>query len=77
MTNDLLRRVSGHREGRAESFPSLRRHTAGLVRDATDISEVILREKRIKGWNRGWKIALIEAGNREWRNLAEEMGLGP
>ena len=76
VTNDILRKVSEHREGRAESFT--RRY--GVTRlvwfePHSDINEAILREKRIKGWNRALKIALIEAGNRDWRDLAEEMGL--
>jgi len=34
----------------------------------------ILREKRIKKWNRAWKLQLIEACNPEWRDLAEDLG---
>jgi putative endonuclease len=34
----------------------------------------ITREKRIKKWNRAWKLALIEADNPEWRDLAEDFG---
>lgn len=77
-TNDLLRRVSEHREGRAESF-TRRYGVTRLVWFEThsEVNEAIRREKRIKGWNRAWKIALIEAGNPAWRDLAEEMGLEP
>lgn len=28
------------------------------------------REKQIKGWNRAWKIQLIEANNSGWNDLA-------
>lgn len=78
VTNDLLRRVSEHREGRADSF-TRRYAVTRLVWFEThsDVNEAIRREKRIKGWNRAWKIAMIEAGNPAWRDLAEEMGLGP
>jgi putative endonuclease len=34
-----------------------------------DIHEAIAREKQLKGWNRAWKIRLIEAGNLEWAEL--------
>ncbi|MES2915675.1 MAG: GIY-YIG nuclease family protein [Pseudomonadota bacterium] len=78
VTNNLLRRVAEHREGRAESF-TRRYGVTRLVWFEThsEIAEAILREKRIKGWNRAWKIAMIEAKNPAWRDLAEEMGLGP
>lgn len=32
--------------------------------------EAIAREKQIKKWRRAWKIALIEAGNESWNDLA-------
>ena len=41
------------------------------------VEAAILREKRIKGWNRAWKIRMIEAGNIGWSDLAEELGLEP
>jgi putative endonuclease len=34
----------------------------------------ITREKGITKWNRAWKLELIEAGNPEWRDLAEDFG---
>ena len=36
------------------------------------MAEAIQREKNIKRWPRKWKLALIEAENPDWRNLAEE-----
>jgi putative endonuclease len=30
---------------------------------------MIAREKRLKGWRREWKIALIEEKNPTWRDL--------
>lgn len=41
------------------------------------MEEAILREKRLKKWNRAWKLELIEAGNPEWRDLAEDFGFDP
>jgi putative endonuclease len=38
----------------------------------SDIAAAIAREKQIKGWTRAKKIALIEAMNPEWRNLAAD-----
>jgi putative endonuclease len=36
----------------------------------------ILREKHLKKWRRGDKLALIERANPEWRDLYEEIGPG-
>ena len=37
----------------------------------------ILREKRLKKWNRAWKIRLIEEANPDWRDLAVDFGFKP
>jgi putative endonuclease len=79
VTNDLARRVFEHREGQAEGF-ARKYGVSRLVwfEQHSDINEAILREKRIKKWRRDWKIALIEAENRDWRDLSVELGLaGP
>jgi putative endonuclease len=36
------------------------------------VRDAIEYEKRIKGWTRARKIALIEEENPEWRDLAAE-----
>jgi putative endonuclease len=41
------------------------------------MESAITREKRIKKWNRAWKLELIEAANPEWRDLAEDFGFPP
>jgi putative endonuclease len=35
----------------------------------------LLRERRMKNWNRAWKLELIEKRNPDWRDLSE--GLSP
>ena len=37
------------------------------------VIEAITREKRIKKWNRDWKVNLIQAMNPEWRDLFAEI----
>ncbi len=32
--------------------------------------DAIAREKQLKGWNRAWKLRLIEATNPQWLDLA-------
>jgi putative endonuclease len=34
-----------------------------------DIGAAITREKQIKGWNRAWKLKLIEKDNSGWNDL--------
>ena len=41
------------------------------------MESAIKREKRIKKWNRAWKLELIEAANADWRDLAEDFGFAP
>jgi putative endonuclease len=38
-----------------------------------DIDTAIAREKQIKGWNRAWKIRLIEKENSGWNDLYEKI----
>jgi len=37
-----------------------------------DMYEAIQREKRLKKWNRAWKIRLIEEMNPEWKDLSAQ-----
>ncbi|MBU2166731.1 MAG: GIY-YIG nuclease family protein [Alphaproteobacteria bacterium] len=38
----------------------------------TWVTDAIKRERRLKKWMRDWKLALIEADNPEWRDLAAD-----
>lgn len=40
-----------------------------------DPMSAIQREKRIKDWQRAWKVRLIEEKNPTWRDLSHEVGL--
>jgi putative endonuclease len=35
----------------------------------SDVYEAIAREKQLKGWNRAWKIKLVERSNPDWLDL--------
>jgi putative endonuclease len=37
-----------------------------------DILDAIQREKRVKKWNRIWKIRLIRTQNPEWKDLSQD-----
>lgn len=73
VTSDLVRRIEQHRGGLGSSF--CRRFNLTrlvLVEEHIAIEDAIVREKRLKNWNRAWKLGLISDHNPEWRDLAEQ-----
>jgi len=73
VTNDLQRRVGEHKQGLVPGFTS-RYNITRLVYFETfeDIHAAIAREKKLKGWLRAKKIALIESVNPAWDDLSEQ-----
>ena len=74
VTSRLSRRVFEHREDVGSSFA----RTYGVHRLVhyevfESIQNAIHREKRLKKWNRRWKIDLIEARNPRWDDLYETL----
>jgi putative endonuclease len=78
VTSDLPGRVAQHREGRLRGFATKYgvRMLVWFEQHET-MESAILREKRIKKWNRSWKLDLIEASNPDWPDLAEDLGFDP
>jgi putative endonuclease len=75
VTSDLMQRIWQHRENVLPGFT--RRHGVKLLvwfEQHGSMDSAITREKRIKAWKREWKLALIEEGNPEWRDLADDLG---
>ncbi|MRR52018.1 MAG: GIY-YIG nuclease family protein [Rhodocyclaceae bacterium] len=74
VTNDLKRRLFEHRNDLVEGF-SRKYHTHLLVHfeEYSYVKDAILREKRLKKWNREWKIELIEKSNPGWRDLYNDI----
>jgi putative endonuclease len=71
VTNDLLRRVYEHKAGDGSQFTSNYRIKRLVHCEETrDVRAAIAREKQIKGWDRKKKVALIEAHNPTWDDLA-------
>jgi putative endonuclease len=70
VTNDLVRRITEHKTKAAEGFTK-RYEINRLVyfECFDDVENAILREKRLKKWDRAWKIALIEKENPNWNDL--------
>jgi putative endonuclease len=74
VTNNLVLRVREHKDGLHEGF-TRRYHVCLLVHFEVfrDIRDAILREKRLKKWNRAWKIELIEKTNPRWEDLYRQL----
>ena len=48
-------------------------HTLVYFESHESMDDAILREKRLKKWNRDWKIRLIEESNPNWSDLYEDI----
>jgi putative endonuclease len=70
VTNDLVRRVAEHRlelvDGVTKKYGV---HRLVYFEQFDDAENAIRREKRLKRWNRDWKIRLIEEFNPNWDDL--------
>jgi putative endonuclease len=73
VTSDLAARVEAHRSGAAEGFTKKYGvHLLVYFELHADMYEAIQREKRLKRWERAWKIRLIEEMNPEWKDLSTQ-----
>jgi len=71
VTNDLSRRAAEHKSKTIPGFT--KQYGVDILvwyEIHGDINDAITREKQIKGWNRAWKIRLIEKDNSGWNDLA-------
>ncbi len=70
VTGNLLRRVEQHKALAVPGFTRRYRVTMLVYAEFyADVTEAIAREKQLKGWNRAWKINLIERSNPDWTDL--------
>jgi putative endonuclease len=70
VTNDLIRRVAEHRLKQENGFTKKYDvHRLVYFEQFDDAENAIKREKQLKGWNRAWKIRLIEQLNPNWDDL--------
>ena len=70
VTSDLIARIWQHREHVVEGFTA----TYGVTRlvwyeQHATMESAIAREKRLKKWNRAWKVRLVEETNLHWNDL--------
>jgi putative endonuclease len=74
VTSDLVARIEAHRSGSVEGFTrkyGVRRLVYFELHET--MIDAIQREKRIKKWNRAWKLEMIEKENPLWNDLAESI----
>jgi putative endonuclease len=72
VTSNLERRLYEHRNNLTPGFTSQYRcHKLVWYETTPSVEAAIVREKQIKGGSRARKLALIEAMNPQWCDLAE------
>ena len=72
-TNDLARRLAEHRAGIGARFPlKYRCHVLVYFEAGRSREEVLEWERRLKGWSRAKKVALIESRNAGWLDLSRD-----
>ena len=74
VTGNLIKRVWEHKNNLVEGFTKRYGvHKLVYFEQHEDMISAITREKRIKKWNRAWKIRLIEQQNSEWNDLYDSL----
>jgi putative endonuclease len=78
ITNNITRRLNQHRSGEIEGF-TRRYHLNRLVwiEHFRDVRDAIACEKKLKGWRRKRKVALIESANPRWFDVSDDCGQQP
>jgi len=72
VTNDLARRVWEHQSGVIKGFTArYKTHMLVWYQAFDRIEDAIACEKRMKEWNRDWKIREIEEMNPSWEDLSQ------
>ena len=70
VTSDLVKRIWEHKRGFVKGFTKdYGVHNLVWFELHDSAESAITREKRIKKWNREWKIRLIEETNPYWNDL--------
>lgn len=70
VTSDLPNRTSLHKQDLIAGFTKRYGvHRLVYYEMHHTMPEAILREKRLKKWNRAWKVRLIGSMNPEWEDL--------
>ncbi|MCY2977286.1 MAG: GIY-YIG nuclease family protein [Planctomycetota bacterium] len=74
VTSDLAQRIWQHKNDVFEGFTKKYGvHLLVYFEQHEDMENAIIREKRLKKWNREWKIRLIEENNPNWNDLYDSL----
>jgi putative endonuclease len=74
MTDDLVKRAWQHRNGVIRGFTQAYNVKMLVWYESHQSREsALLRERRLKKWNKAWKLKLIEQENPRWRDLLNEI----
>ncbi|HBR68619.1 MAG TPA: hypothetical protein DEA55_04500 [Rhodospirillaceae bacterium] len=74
VTSDLGKRMWEHKTGAVEGFTKKYDIKTLVYYEVHDTAEnAFIREKRLKKWNRIWKMRIIEEMNPDWRDLYEDL----
>ena len=77
VTSDPVQRVWQHKNDVVEGFTKKYGvHRLVYYELHDDMENAIIREKRLKKWNRAWKLRLIEETNVDWKDLYESIQIG-
>ena len=70
VTSDLINRTWRHKNNSIDGFTKTYQiHQLVWYEMHETMESAILREKRLKKWNRSWKIRLMEEMNPDWEDL--------
>jgi putative endonuclease len=73
-TNNLSRRMFEHKNGILAGFTKKYGLKTLVYYEAyPNPSEGFIRERRMKEWQREWKIKLIMQDNPQWRDLSDDL----
>lgn len=74
ITSDLARRVEEHKTGTVPGFTEKYSVSSLVYYEVfNSAEEAITREKRMKKWNREWKLNLIEKTNPNWQDISDSL----
>ncbi len=74
VTSNLKKRVWEHKQKLVEGFTKKYNVKKLVYFEIFDnMEQALKREKRIKKWNRQWKIEMIEEENPKWKDLYSDL----
>jgi putative endonuclease len=74
VTSNLVKRIGEHKNDINCDFTTKYGvKTLVYYEGHNSAEQAILREKRLKKWNRVWKMRLIEEANPEWKDLYKDL----